>query len=208
MIRASLTNAATFSDANWMSMGQFLGANDSVHAAVVDSSGNLYIGGAFTIVGNVAANHIAKWNGSSWSAVGSGMNDEVLALAVSENDLYAGGFFLTVDGIEVSNIAKWDGSGWSALGSGVNNRVYALAVSGSDLYAGSGFRTAEGNPANCIAKWNGSSWSALGSETGTLPSVYALAVSMREAVLRRLGVVRPTGPPNGSEAVGAHSARG
>src|SRR5207248_1660678 len=64
----------TFSDSNWISMGGIPGADDQVYAAVVDGSGNLYIGGYFTIVGDVIANHIAKWNGSSWSALGSGMS--------------------------------------------------------------------------------------------------------------------------------------
>ena len=44
----------TFSDANWISMGGIPGANSQVRAAVVDGSGNLYIGGNFTIVGNVS----------------------------------------------------------------------------------------------------------------------------------------------------------
>ena len=35
----------TFSDANWISMGCFPGANGPVNAPVVDSSGNLYIDG-------------------------------------------------------------------------------------------------------------------------------------------------------------------
>ena len=31
-------------------------------------------GGYFTTAGGVTANYIAKWNGSAWSALGSGMN--------------------------------------------------------------------------------------------------------------------------------------
>src|SRR6266702_3842833 len=82
----------TFSDANWISMGGIPGANGAVSAAVVDGSGNLYIGGSFTLAGDVIANHIAKWNGSSWSALGSGISaplgdpyygGSVSALAVS-----------------------------------------------------------------------------------------------------------------------------
>ncbi len=42
----------------------------------VDWSGNLYVGGDFTGIGTVLANRIAKWNGSTWSAFGSGMNDQ------------------------------------------------------------------------------------------------------------------------------------
>ena len=83
----------TFSDANWISMGGLPGANGIVRAAVVDGSGNLYIGGNFTAVGDTIGNHIAKWNGSSWSALGSGIAGRVVALAVSGSDLYAGGQF-------------------------------------------------------------------------------------------------------------------
>jgi hypothetical protein len=83
----------TFSDANWISMGGIPGANGDVRATVVDGSGNLYIGGYFTVVGETTANHIARWDGSSWSALGSGMNDVVAAMAVSGSDLYAGGVF-------------------------------------------------------------------------------------------------------------------
>src|SRR5207253_2588729 len=86
----------TFSDANWMSMGGIPGADNMVLAAVVDGSGNLYIGGRFTVVGNVIANGVAKWDGSRWKALSSGMgglNPYVNALAVSGSDLYAGGSF-------------------------------------------------------------------------------------------------------------------
>ena len=49
----------TFSDADWISLGGLPGSTGSVRAAVVDGSGNLYIGGAFTAVGDVIANAIA-----------------------------------------------------------------------------------------------------------------------------------------------------
>jgi hypothetical protein len=166
----------TFSDADWVSMNPGIpGADAQVRAAVVDGSGNLYIGGDFTLVGTVAANRIAKWDGSVWSALGTGMNILVNALAVIGTDLYAGGVFTAAGGVTVNNIAKWNGSVWSALGTGVNGNVQALAVSGTDLYAGGGFTTAGGVAANRIAKWNGSVWSALG--TGMNNTVRALAVS-------------------------------
>jgi hypothetical protein len=60
----------TFSDANWVSMGDHLGANSLVYTAILDGSGNLYIGGLFDAVGGTLAG-VAKWNGSSWSALGS-----------------------------------------------------------------------------------------------------------------------------------------
>ncbi len=165
----------TFSDANWISMGGIPSVDDYVFAAVVDGSGNLYIGGEFTLADNTIANHIAKWNGSSWWALGSGMNSNVLALAVSGSDLYAGGYFTNAGGSAANYIAKWDGSSWSRLGSGMNEPVYALAASGNTLYAGGDFTSAGGNGADYIAKWDGSSWSALGS--GMNSRVLVLAVS-------------------------------
>ena len=64
----------TFSDANWVSMGGVPGANGTVNVIAADGAGSLYIGGNFTTVGDVIATNIAKWNGSSWSALGSGMD--------------------------------------------------------------------------------------------------------------------------------------
>src|SRR5437764_12001412 len=109
--------------------------NGSV-AALAVSGNNLYAGGYFTTAGGSAANGIAKWDGNSWSALGSGMGNtgvvaSVLSLAVSGNDLYAGGGFTTAGGIAATNIAKWDGTSWSALGSGMGNQVDALVVVGT-----------------------------------------------------------------------------
>jgi hypothetical protein len=99
----------TFSDANWASMGGHLGVAGLVYSAVVDRSGNLYIGGAFSAVGNTLANGVAKWNGSSWSPLGSGMLS-VYALAVSGNTLYAGGWFTKAGETNANYIAQWDGT--------------------------------------------------------------------------------------------------
>src|SRR5688572_29970242 len=46
-------SAATFTDANWISMGGLPGADGDVYAVAVDGLGNLYIGGSFTVVGDV-----------------------------------------------------------------------------------------------------------------------------------------------------------
>jgi hypothetical protein len=116
------------------------------------SGNDLYAGGGFTIAGGVAATNIAQWNGSSWSALGSGVNRGVLALAVTGSDLYAGGNFTQAGGVSANYIAKWDGSSWSALGSGMNTVVYALAVSGSDLFAGGDFTTAGGKVSGYAAR--------------------------------------------------------
>jgi len=173
----------TFSDANWLSLGSvgLPGANGTlISATVVGTYGDVYVGGQFTIIGSAIATNIAKWNGSTWSALGSGMNGGVFSLACDRSgNLYAGGNFTTAGGMSATNIAKWNGSTWSALGSGMNGEVQSLAcdISGN-LYAGGNFTTAGGVTANCIAKWNGSMWSALGSgiyDPGLYDEVESLA---------------------------------
>ncbi|MBI5652890.1 MAG: hypothetical protein HZC40_20945 [Chloroflexi bacterium] len=160
------------------------GTNNIVETIAIVGT-DLYAGGYFTSVGSCASgcNRIAKWNGSTWSALGTGMGDgAVFALAVRGTDLYAAGSFTnagsctSVDGC--NRIAKWNGSTWSALGGGMNNTIYALAVIGTDLYAGGTFIYAGTCMSGCarIAKWNGSIWSALGTGISN-SSVYALAVS-------------------------------
>ena len=163
-------------DVYWDDQFGFPGTDGVVWAIVSDGNGNVYIGGAFTTIGSLAVNGIAKWDGSSWTALkgGLGVGGAVYALAAAGSDLYAGGTFSAVGGITARNVAKWDGISWSALGSGAANDVYALATSGSMVYAGGGFTAAGGVAANYIAEWNGTSWSALG--TGVDATVNALVV--------------------------------
>jgi hypothetical protein len=137
-----------------------------------DGSGPaLYVGGSFSSAGGVPATGIARWNGSAWSALGSGVGGSVFALAVHDDGgglaLYAGGFFFTDGGGPANFIARWDGASWSPLGPGTDHLVSTLAVfddgGGSALYAGGFFVTAGGKPAKKIARWDGSSWSPLGN---------------------------------------------
>jgi hypothetical protein len=120
-----------------------------------------------TVQQNVTnANYILQRDADGlWSALGTGMNGTVFALAAGpDGTLYAGGLFTTAGGGGANRIASWNGSAWSALGSGLDAQASALAI-GADgtLYVGGIFTTAGGGGANRIASWNGSAWSALGS---------------------------------------------
>jgi hypothetical protein len=174
--------------------------------ALAVSGDDLYVGGHFTnAAGIAAADHVARWDGSAWSAVGptdtgeitneaelmNAYYTDVLALAVSGSNLYVGGNFEDFAGIpEADNLALWDGSAWSAVGSDgsgggvIDGRVLALAASGGNLYVGGSFDDAAGIPeADGVVKWDGSTWSALGSNgSGDGPlapygSVNALTIS-------------------------------
>lgn len=159
-----------------------------------DGSGPaLYAGGRFEQAGGVPANHIAKWDGTTWTPLagpaGNGVDDWVLALAVRREAqgeaLYAGGMFLNAGGTPASRVARWDGHAWSALsgpsGNGVNAPVYALtslgAGAGSQLFAGGDFTQAGGTKVDHVARWDGATWSALEGPFGEGVSsrVYALA---------------------------------
>lgn len=143
--------------------------------AVAIVGSDIYIGGYFTDMGGVpGTTYIARWDGSQWRALGSGLDGVVSELVAVGNDLYAGGEFTHAGGIAANRIAKWNGVSWSPLGAGLSNTVNDMAVMGSDLYVGGFFTSAGGIPANNIAKWNGTEWSALGS--GTDASIFALKV--------------------------------
>src|SRR5207247_1980432 len=98
---------------------------------------------------------IARWNGSTWAPLGTGMLDHVRALAVLPNgDLVAGGYFIAAGGVSARNIARWNGSTWAPLGTGVNSEVYALAVLPyGGLAAGGNFTSAGGQVSAYWARW-------------------------------------------------------
>jgi hypothetical protein len=137
--------------------------NSNVNALAV-SGGTLYAGGGFTTAGTNAANYIAQWNGSGWSALGSGIggaNCFVSAIAASGGTVFAGGYFKTAGNNAALCIAQWDGSSWSALGSGMGGldfypyaypSVNALVVSGGALFAGGSFTTAGTNVSVAVSE--------------------------------------------------------
>lgn len=156
------------------------GFNDSVRVLITfddnppGSGPDLYAGGVFTMAGDTVVNHVAKWDGKTWSSLGDGLNDWVSAVAVFDDGsgdgpaLYVGGAFSMAGDVAVNRIARWDGNAWSPLGAGVNNSVRTLAVfddgagNGPALYAGGRFTSAGGTPANFVAKWDGQTWSPVG----------------------------------------------
>ena len=139
------------------------------------TSGALYVGGLFTHAGGSPVSNIAKWDGSAWSSLATGVNTEVLSMALFDDGLgggtalYVGGEFTQISGQPIRYIARWDGQAWSALAEGTNDHVLALAVyndgqgAGPALFAGGFFPNAgSGFAAHRIARWDGVAWSPLG----------------------------------------------
>jgi len=160
------------------------GANKEVNALTVFDDGTgpaLHVGGDFETAGGVSANRVARWDGTSWTALnepsGGGIGGIILALSTHDDGtgpaLYAGGNFATAGGVIANRVARWNGSDWSPLsgpaGNGMDNNVNAFAVfddgTGPALFVGGGFNTAGGVTVNKIARWDGY-WSALYGPSG------------------------------------------
>ncbi|HWL93036.1 MAG TPA: hypothetical protein VNT79_05845 [Phycisphaerae bacterium] len=120
-----------FNGTSWVTFGGGLyGSNDLVidTIAVFDlriHNGELIVAGSFGYVGNqqytqdgVEANHLARWNGTSWSAfegLAPGADDAAVTLHEHNGDLVVGGWFDMAGGMPNGFWARW-GSVGCALG--------------------------------------------------------------------------------------------
>jgi hypothetical protein len=89
----------------------------------LDSSGNLYAAGHFYKASNVSASNIARWDGNSWSPLGTGLYNkkyipglpDVNALAIDNlGNLYVEGSFDIAGGKPTAGFARCDIKGTSA----------------------------------------------------------------------------------------------
>lgn len=139
----------------------------------------LYVGGGFTAAGGVPANSIARWDGSTWMPLGSGLQlngsfGNVQKMVEYDDGsgpaLFVCGTFDHAGGVPASSIAKWSHGVWSALpGSPPGTQFFSMSVfddgDGSALYVG------RSGP---VMKWKGGSWWALGQgPIGQFNAMYA-----------------------------------
>lgn len=142
---------------------------------MLNQAGDLVVAGSFLTIAGVTYNHIAKWNGSAWSALGTGVDSAVVdtgattttgirCLAIFGSDLIVGGHFGSMSGVgSTQYIAKWNGSAWSAMGAGITttgNFVRSLYVLGSELVVGSTLANGATDAGDYIQKWTGSAWAS------------------------------------------------
>ena len=174
------TNLARWDGFTWSQLGGGVPGTYSIFTGSPVSTmhflgSDLYVGGFFTIVGgNVPALNIARWNGSSWSALGSGLkgppnSSAVNTLTVLGSELYATGNFTNAGGL-TARVAKWDGVNWSSLGA-INGTGSRAASNSGSLYICGDFSVANFNtPSNVIGnhilRWDGSTWNGVDSKPG------------------------------------------
>ena len=148
-----------------------------------DGSGEaLYVAGNYVnLNGQTGLDHIARWDGSTYTFVGGTIAGAVplIVLDVLSADLgdgqalYAAGRFLSIGGVAANNIAKWDGAAWSPLGNGLTRssgfaQGFHMTTfddgSGPALYVGGSFNRINGSDVvSNVARWDGTTWSALGA---------------------------------------------
>ena len=160
-----LNYVAFFSGSQISPLGEGIYYSDDniVKSIEVDSSEVVYVGGKFQATGNNNTfgntfNNIGKYNGVSWSSLGTGLNGLVNCIKIAPNgDLYVTGeFTATGDGlIQLNYIARWRGNTWSPVGGGLNAKGnYICFDNQGGLYVGGEFTMAGNVNCNCIAKFS------------------------------------------------------
>ncbi|MBX3464141.1 MAG: hypothetical protein KF830_13285 [Planctomycetes bacterium] len=120
--------ASRYDGVAWQSLGGTT-PPPIVQAIVELSNGDVVVGGRFSTFRGVAANNLARWNGTSWSAIGPGVDGEVRALAALPGDGFVvAGLFAQAGGAPAQRVARFDGQHWSTLGAGLATLPSALAV--------------------------------------------------------------------------------
>jgi trimeric autotransporter adhesin len=129
------------------------GPDGSVQALLTTDDG-LIVGGDFTAIGNIPAPGIARFDGTIWTSLGTGIPGTVRALIETQGGLVAAGSFVEAGGVPARNVAFWDGAVWHAMGAGIEGSGRCLAFYDGALVAGGGTQ---------IVRWDGAGWQPLGA---------------------------------------------
>jgi hypothetical protein len=185
-----VNNVARWDGGQWRSLGSGLSGgkewfpnefNFTIVRALLSDGTNLYAGGSFTNAGGVPAMNVARWDGSQWSALGTGIPgygsclfgrciNPVTSLALLQGKLFAGGGFTS--GFSAPGprgfLARWDGTAWTDVVEGAwtidmgqpytgfpdELHVWALVSHDRDLYVAGNFGTIAELPSYGLAIWH------------------------------------------------------
>lgn len=121
----------------------------------------LFVGGSFSEIDGLAANSIAVWNGSTWSALGEGVVGEIFALAYYQSwnveKLFVAGNFHLPDQPDQRNMAEYDllTQTWKGLQTGdMQGSIYTMFNSYGTCYVGGDFQRVNGLPSPNLAIYN------------------------------------------------------
>ncbi|MBX3097476.1 MAG: hypothetical protein KF812_11485, partial [Fimbriimonadaceae bacterium] len=149
-----------FQTHEWAAMDS--GVEGTVSSLAALPNGDLIVGGLFSHAGGVAARNIARWNGTTWSPLGSGSPNRVGAIRVLNGDVIANGW---------PGIRRWNGTVWTVLPNGqFGTDTFFVATSGSIFMAGQFASSTTGR--NYIVQVDGTTISNMG--TGVNGTVWSI----------------------------------
>jgi hypothetical protein len=150
-------------DGTWHAMGAGTGPGGGAvtdYVRSIASNGtDVYIGtDSVNVAGIPQADHVARWNGSAWSALAANSAGTdgwlpasafIYAIAAKDAQVVVTGSFQNADGnATADNIASFDGTAWNPLlGNGTGNGPWignglAVAILGKEIVAGGNFTKA------------------------------------------------------------------
>lgn len=143
---------------------------DAILRGLTTHTGKLIAYGNFQQIGGIVAPHIAAYDGTTWTTIGSLQlppSGQLYTSLSYQGDLIVGGTFQDSTST-VKNLASWDGNNWSSIGwveGPIGGSINALAVLQGDLIVGGSFNTIDGQVMRNLARWDGTNWHSLGGGT-------------------------------------------
>lgn len=154
----------------------------------------LYVGGKFREIDGKNIQHIARWNGTEWNAVGSGVSaslPQVDCMIEYKGELYVGGNISVAGGRYAYGIARWNGQTWNTLKLGLNNDALTMVVDTVKdlLYIGGAFNAANNSKVKgSVVAWDGTNWLQVGDPVKYRFNSAVLALEMYHGYLYAAGV--------------------
>jgi hypothetical protein len=129
----------------------------------------LYVAGDFSSAGGQPITRIARWNGTSWNSLGSGINGDAYGMAVWDDGsgpkLLVNGAMTMAGGVPVSKIAMWNGTSWAPFPLAPAGAAGPMFVyddgSGSALYV-NGHAFIQGTLQQGLIRFDGTQWKSVG----------------------------------------------
>lgn len=144
--------------------------------AMAGYEGELVVAGSFGTAPSVTAQHAAKWNGASWSSMGTQPLDLPRSLRTHDGVLYLGGILSS----PARGMVQWNGTNWAALSATLptassTSSVLTMAEYQGKLLAAGTLRVSGPNY-DAGFLWDGVVWQSLGAVLGAGASVTTTAV--------------------------------
>ena len=166
-----MANYVAMFDGTWHAMQA--GAVTAITRSIASDGTNVYIGSdGVDIAGIAKADHVAKWNGTVWSALGGNAANSdgwlpataaINAITTSGSNVFIAGSFQNADGHPTADmVAGYNGFSWAPMGSdGAGNGPLggpgnAIAAFAGQVVVGGNFTSAGGDPrAAYVARYPG-----------------------------------------------------